>query len=612
MSKYSDASFILPQGAYRKAGEIELLKPTDNLLNLKVSRNAPCDEINSLGESVEVAADVPRYDFKAPYVPPVDNSNYSYNGINDNCVIQNSINLNFGSGSFSLEFWCRPDKDTIGVYTLVDKRGGSNEGYEFSFDGSKFKFLVDGGGAAGSVLSNNVSINQWYHVVGVFNGVDLKIYIDGVLHNTVAYTITTTTNSNDFFIGVNAGSNYWEGGNKNMFLYNLEIDATYVLDRYNGLPIPEKYKGANNVIFSSGTFVVGKTYRIVTSGVTDFTLIGAPDSNVGTEFTATGSGPFGAGQGTARSIGNTLNLSTGKTDTTWYDRQHDIQAVITGATLNDSTDFGNNFHGVKTCPSLLTEPLFKNYFFNSRTPVSQTVSGLTPGIPFTVNCKGAGIIIVSEPGGNGVGGVATEVYHYTYVPTQTSVVLTLVAGHSFDWVMVTDTSYPMNHLETLGASVTKPVDAVTGGGDVNTYNSLEGVLYIESRALMNDGSDRYVSLNDGTANNRVDIRYSPSSNEITCAVFVAGVNIISYATTSFDILSNNKIAINYKSGDYAAWVNGVLIGASLNISIFAPNTLNDVSFNRWDSSNNFTARTEDLLTFNESKTSAELQILTTL
>jgi hypothetical protein len=47
---------------------------------------------------------------------------------------------------------------------------------------------------------------------------------------------------------------------------------------------------------TAGTFVVGTEYRILTTGTTDFTLIGAADSNPGTIFTATGAG---TGTGTA-------------------------------------------------------------------------------------------------------------------------------------------------------------------------------------------------------------------------------------------------------------------------------------------------------------------------
>ena len=50
---------------------------------------------------------------------------------------------------------------------------------------------------------------------------------------------------------------------------------------------------------TAGAFVVGRTYRIATVGTTDFTLVGAANNNVGTEFVATG---VGTGTGTANVV----------------------------------------------------------------------------------------------------------------------------------------------------------------------------------------------------------------------------------------------------------------------------------------------------------------------
>ena len=54
---------------------------------------------------------------------------------------------------------------------------------------------------------------------------------------------------------------------------------------------------ASTPTVTAGSFVVGVEYVIRTAGTTDFTLIGAANSNVGTVFTATG---VGTGTGTAR------------------------------------------------------------------------------------------------------------------------------------------------------------------------------------------------------------------------------------------------------------------------------------------------------------------------
>ena len=58
---------------------------------------------------------------------------------------------------------------------------------------------------------------------------------------------------------------------------------------------------------SAGSFTIGVEYKIVDPGDTDFTLIGAADSNADTVFTATGDG---AGTGTARETGYYLQFTS--------------------------------------------------------------------------------------------------------------------------------------------------------------------------------------------------------------------------------------------------------------------------------------------------------------
>lgn len=74
--------------------------------------------------------------------------------------------------------------------------------------------------------------------------------------------------------------------------------ATANLNKYDGwLKIFDAAITAGTV--TSGAFVVGVVYTIVTTGSTNFTLIGAADSLPGTTFTATG---VGAGTGTALNV----------------------------------------------------------------------------------------------------------------------------------------------------------------------------------------------------------------------------------------------------------------------------------------------------------------------
>jgi hypothetical protein len=65
--------------------------------------------------------------------------------------------------------------------------------------------------------------------------------------------------------------------------------------------------GAAGSTDNAGTFVVGRLYVIESAGDTDFTLVGAANSTVGTIFTATG---VGTGTGTARRILIVSTVST--------------------------------------------------------------------------------------------------------------------------------------------------------------------------------------------------------------------------------------------------------------------------------------------------------------
>lgn len=60
----------------------------------------------------------------------------------------------------------------------------------------------------------------------------------------------------------------------------------------------EDKQGLGNIV-NAGSFVVNETYKIESSGNTNFTLVGAANNNVGTQFVATGAG---SGSGTAKIV----------------------------------------------------------------------------------------------------------------------------------------------------------------------------------------------------------------------------------------------------------------------------------------------------------------------
>jgi len=82
--------------------------------------------------------------------------------------------------------------------------------------------------------------------------------------------------------------------------------------------IQETYELQIASVVSAGSFTIDVRYQIITQGagspLTDFTLIGAPDNNAGTQFVATG---IGSGTGTAYEFGNMRGRIANATSRDW-------------------------------------------------------------------------------------------------------------------------------------------------------------------------------------------------------------------------------------------------------------------------------------------------------
>ena len=116
-------------------------------------------------------------------------------------------------------------------------------------------------------------------------------------------------------------------------IYNLLLTASEVKTLSAGANLPYKYIGASQATIATGAFIVGKAYRIVTVGDTDFTLIGASTDTIGEEFIATGVGDGTTGEATQ--IGCVANYSSEGVETNqWKDvsengNNGDVDGAIT-------------------------------------------------------------------------------------------------------------------------------------------------------------------------------------------------------------------------------------------------------------------------------------------
>ena len=172
--------------------------------------------------------------------------------------------------------------------------------------------------------------------------------------------------------------------------------------------------------------------------------------------------------------------------------------------------------------------------------------------------------------------------------------------------------YSTSYIPTSGAIATRLADSVSGAGDATTFNSTEGVLYAEIAALADDGTNRLLSISDGT-NNIIQLYYTSTSNQIRAQVLVGGSLTVDFRHVLSDETNFNKIGFKWKVNDFALWVNGIEVGTNNSGAVFTPNTLDNLSFLTANSGAlKFFGKVKSVITFDTALTDAELQCLTTI
>jgi len=158
-------------------------------------------------------------------------SSFSFDGVDDHLTFPyNSNQMSFPDNNATISVWFKYNSsDTIG--SLITQRG--NSGFQLYVVNSKF--YVDGGGTASVSTVNNLNNGNNYNAVAVFDRTNslLRLYLNGIADNTVAYTGSIQ----DTFTILLAKSNYGDGPlAANIYaaqVFNRVLTASEILQNYN-------------------------------------------------------------------------------------------------------------------------------------------------------------------------------------------------------------------------------------------------------------------------------------------------------------------------------------------------------------------------------------------
>jgi len=168
-------------------------------------------------------------------------------------------------------------------------------------------------------------------------------------------------------------------------------------------------------------------------------------------------------------------------------------------------------------------------------------------------------------------------------------------------------SYATSYIPTNGSTVTRLADICNNAGSSDLINSTEGVLYAEISALdLSETSSRRLGI---TKNGTYEgLRLQFGNGNISAIVYDGTTNQYN-KSVNIDNSIFHKVALKYKTNDFALWIDGIEYHPQSSGSTFSDGTLDDISFD-YVGGNPFYGNVKCVAVFKEALSDTELQKLT--
>ena len=132
-----------------------------------------------------------------------------FDGVDDH-ITMGDVDVLTGESTATLSAWVKvPTGNPINYAIIVFKSG--EFGFFTNATSQQFIFRIQTGGGQTDLNGslNTIFDGAWHHLCGTYDGVNMKIYEDGVLINTVAKTGTISNAATDLNIGGVGATNQW-------------------------------------------------------------------------------------------------------------------------------------------------------------------------------------------------------------------------------------------------------------------------------------------------------------------------------------------------------------------------------------------------------------------
>lgn len=218
------------------------------------------------------------------YVNDGNSDYFEFDGSSDYGTIPHSTDLNI-STSFTVEAWVNRDDNGEG-YIAVKQGGSGAYGYYMQFHNNTAQGYSlaayntsNSRYTAHATIAKSGTAGEWQHVVGTCDGSNVKIYVDGDLKGTTAFSGTPAANTVETVIGAYASpySGKWDGKIAQVRVYQTALSSSQIKTNYDATKGFYQYP---NLVFD---------LDLSTSTPSDVTVVGATyDEALGNMFTFDG------------------------------------------------------------------------------------------------------------------------------------------------------------------------------------------------------------------------------------------------------------------------------------------------------------------------------------
>jgi len=152
-----------------------------------------------------------------------------FDGTNDYVPIGTS-GFPFGSSAGTLSVWAKTNTISSGYIWIVSY--GTALGSQSRFLGINSSTYLFGG-YGDDINASGVPLNTWFNMVGVYDGTNAFLYINGnLVSGPTAKSWNTIANNAQLGRQTN-GSEYWNGNISQASIYNRTLSSDEVLQNYN-------------------------------------------------------------------------------------------------------------------------------------------------------------------------------------------------------------------------------------------------------------------------------------------------------------------------------------------------------------------------------------------